>query len=78
MWSMTFDDKIDCLHPALVGASLVAIWNILSANVAHSTLSWLLLSLSLVQYSPCALNKVFEHLLLYLSTMEALDFFLGL
>lgn len=22
IWSMTFDDKIDCLHPALVGASL--------------------------------------------------------
>lgn len=54
---MTFDDKVDCLHSALIGGSLLVIWNILRANVAYNISSWLLLKFSLVQCSPCAIVK---------------------
>lgn len=78
MCSMPFDDEADCLHPALIGVSLAVIWSALSANVAYTASSWLLLKFSSGQCSPCAVVKPLNWTSSPLSAVEAVDFFIYL
>jgi len=46
---MKFYDQVDCLHPALIREGLAIIWDIMSANVAYTILSCLMLKFHLEQ-----------------------------